>query len=294
MQLTHDQRPVGRALALATCALLGVQATAVAAKGKPGEWDVETALLYYAESDGRVTAGEPVVDLTRHFDGERAWNLKLVADTLTGASPYGATPSDQPQTFTSPSGNKEYTLAAGADPLDESFKDTRVAIATRWDAPINRETRYSLGAYGSREYDYTSLAINGSLSRDFNQRNTTLTAGLSLGQDLIDPVGGAPLGLSRMALRGGRSEAEFDSAFASTRGSNDNKTLIDALFGVTQVINRNMLMQFNYGISLSSGYLSDPYKILSVIDDSAGANYGGNLIGEDGNAVYLYEQRPDS
>ena len=88
----------------------------------------------------------------------------------------------------------------------------------------------------------------------------------------------------------GTFDADFD---ASRADSSDNKTIIDALFGVTQVINANTIMQFNYGLSLSDGYLNDPFKILSVIDDNAGANFGGNFQ-EGGNNVYLYESRPDS
>ncbi|KAA1175713.1 DUF3570 domain-containing protein [Marinobacter salinexigens] len=297
MQLINDKKngkPVGRALATATCALLGVQATTTLAKDQPGEWDVETALLIYSETDDRVQAAEPVISATRNFDGDKKLNLKLVADTLTGASPSGATPSDLPQTFTRPSGSGSYTVDAGEAPLDDSFKDTRVAVSGSWTAPLNRDYTYSVGAYGSREYDYLSTAVNGSLSRYLNNKNTTLTGGLSLGVDIVDPVGGAPVGLSRMALRDNKIEAEFDQEFAATRESDDTKTLVDALFGVTQVINRRTLMQFNYGVSYSSGYLTDPYKILSVIDESAGANYGGNLIGADGNPVYLYENRPDT
>ncbi|AOY89855.1 hypothetical protein BKP64_17710 [Marinobacter salinus] len=297
MQLTNKDKngkPVGRALAAATCALLGVQATNTLAKDKPGEWDVETALLVYSETDDRVQAAEPVISATRNYDGDRKLNLKLIADTLTGASPSGATPSDLPQTFTRPSGSGSYDVPAGEPPLDDSFKDTRVALSASWTAPLNRDYTYTVGAYGSKEYDYLSTAVNGSLSRYLNNKNTTLTGGLSLGVDLVDPVGGAPVGLSRMPLRTNKTEAQFDQEFALTRESDDTKTLVDALFGVTQVINRRTLMQFNYGVSYSSGYLTDPYKILSVIDDASGANFGGNLIESDGNPVYLYENRPDT
>jgi len=297
MQLTNSKKngkPVGRALAAATCALLGVQATDALAKDKPGEWDVETALLVYSEADDRVQAVEPVISATRNYDGDRKLNLKLIADTLTGASPSGATPSDVPQTFTQPSGNGSYDVTAGDAPLDDSFKDTRVALSTSWTAPLDRDYTYSVGAYGSREYDYLSTAVNGSLSRYLNNKNTTLTGGLSLGFDLVDPVGGAPTGLSRMPLKANKTGTQFDQEFADTRETDDTKTLVDALFGVTQVINRRTLMQFNYGVSYSSGYLTDPYKILSVIDDASGANFGGNLIGSDSNPVYLYENRPDT
>jgi hypothetical protein len=87
-------------------------------------------------------------------------------------------------------------------------------------------------------------------------------------------------------LKIGFNDTDFD---ASRDGTSDSKTIIDALFGVTQVINRNTIIQFNYSVSLSDGYLTDPFKVLSVIDDIT----GGNFV-EGGNNVYLYEARPDS
>ena len=51
--------------------------------------------------------------------------------------------------------------------------------------------------------------------------------------------------------------------------------------GLTQVVNRQTLMQFNYSYSHVSGYLNDPFKILSVVDEQGWAN------------DYVYENRPD-
>ncbi|MCG8610632.1 MAG: DUF3570 domain-containing protein [Pseudomonadales bacterium] len=293
-------KPVGMALAAATCALLG-QASSATAKGVAGEWDVDTAVLFYSETNNRVQAAEPVVSLTRNFDGERTLNVKLVADTLTGASPNGATPSNEVQTFTRPSGEGNYTVNAGEDPLDDTFHDTRGAGTLTWSAPINRDWRYNAGVYGSMEYDYTSFGVNGGVSRYLNNKNTTINAGLSLSLDTISPEGDIPIGLSQMALPTNVTDAEFKQAFAASRDSDsDSKTIIDILAGVTQVINRRTIMQFNYALSLSDGYQTDPFKIVSVIDTNPGENYGGNLKdnngnnGKNGNNIYLYEKRPDS
>ncbi|MCK4820914.1 DUF3570 domain-containing protein, partial [bacterium] len=57
-------------------------------------------------------------------------------------------------------------------------------------------------------------------------------------------------------------------------------------FGVTQVISRNTLMQLNYSFGQDDGYLTDPYKILSVVDNT------GTLLDGIGNDPYLYEKRP--
>jgi len=273
MQL-KNQKKIGGALKIATSTLLALNSSVTIAD--EGDWDIDSAILYYSETD-RVTAIEPVITAKRDFGEEKSLNLKLVIDVLTGASANGATPSDQVQTFTRPSGEDSYTTSAGETPLDDTFKDTRVALSTQWDQPLGRDYKISLGANGSKEYDYFSLGINGSLSRYFNNRNTTLTAGLSFANDTIEPEGGVPLKFSSMG------QANFDSEDDATRqGSDDSKTTTDFLLGVTQIINRRTITQFNYSFSNSSGYLSDPFKILSV-------------VGSDGRAQdYVYEYRPDS
>jgi len=46
---------IGAALAAATCSLLGIgPSVSVAAEAEP-KWDIDSAFLYYGESDGRVT-----------------------------------------------------------------------------------------------------------------------------------------------------------------------------------------------------------------------------------------------
>jgi hypothetical protein len=61
---------------------------------------------------------------------------------------------------------------------------------------------------------------------------------------------------------------------------------------VTQVINRNTIVQLNFSLSRADGYLTDPYKLLSLVDPSTGAL----LPGPPGSGLhrYIYESRPDS
>ncbi len=282
----NNPKNIGAALTAASCALLG---TAVAAKAEAQElhrWFFDTALLYYGESDDRVQDLSATIGATRDFGDERSLGLTLTADTLTGASASGAIALDRPQTFTSPSGNAFYTTAAGEVPLDDTFLDTRFALNVNWSQPLGRLYNVSGGVGFSTEYDYTHLGVNLGLSRDFDKRNTTLSVGLAYSQDDIDPVGGAPLPLSQM----------LDVGIQSNKLSTDSKDVIDLLFGVTQVLGRSTVMRVNYSYSQSSGYLNDPYKILSVVDPVTGDTITRvptvGLSGPDG--VYLYESRPDS
>ena len=52
--------------------------------------------------------------------------------------------------------------------------------------------------------------------------------------------------------------------------SSDSRNIIDLLFGVTQVIDRSSLFQVNLTLSESDGYMTDPYKIVSLVDDVSG------------------------
>src|SRR5690606_20809386 len=119
-------------------------------------------------------------------------------DSLTGASPSGAIPLNEVQTFTRPSGNDVYTVQPGELPLDDTFLDTRYALTATWQQPLGRLYTGSVGLSFSTEYDYTHAGLNFGITRDFNKRNTTLSLGAAIARDEIDPEGGAPLPLAPM------------------------------------------------------------------------------------------------
>ncbi len=66
-------------VSLATCSLL--QVTASAAQAADNDWDIDTALLYYSESDGRVQAIEPAIHAGRNLGEEDRIDLRLVVDS---------------------------------------------------------------------------------------------------------------------------------------------------------------------------------------------------------------------
>ena len=262
----------------ASCALLSHTARAQGSDDAEQPLVLDAALLYYKENAGRVQTIEPVVSLKKDFGDLRVLAGTLAIDTLSGATPNGAIPSKSPQTFASPSstsltprpGYKTtlYTIAPGNLPQDPHFKERRVGGDLDWSQPLGLVDSLSVGGHLSTEHDFDSASAHAGVSHDFNQKNTTIAASVSEEYDRIHAHGGNPLPGSDYALY--------------EKESSQTKSVTGVLIGLTQVMRRNWLTELNYGADRSQGYLTDPYRILSVLDAL------GNVSG------YRYENRPDS
>jgi len=280
-----DNRSISVTLAAATCSLLGGGIPAPVDAQEEPAWDFNTSLLYYGEDDDRVKDYSVSAIARRMFVDDRFLTIGLTVDVLTGATPNGAIKQDVPQTFTRPSGDGAYTVAAGELPLDDTFKDTRAAFTVSWQQPVGETSLINIGASASREYDYTHIGLNAKFARDFNRRNTTLSAGIALSMDSLDPVGGAPTPLTPM----------LDVGDKSNRRGDEDKDVLDIVVGVTQVVSRNLIVQANYSYSNSDGYLTDPYKVLSLVDSTTGDTLPRvPAPGAEGPShQFLFENRPD-
>lgn len=255
---------------MGACGLLGLAGSRAEAT------EVRSALLGYTEPN-RVSAIEAIVDGNHDFSDGKILNFRLVLDALTGASANGATPASYTQTFTRPSGNGSYQTAPGETPLDDTFKDTRGALSVGLGLPLNRMTNLNFGLYGSGEHDYSSLGGNLTLTRDLHQRNTTVALHGAYFHDTIFPEGGRPDPFTPMEPEG------LPKAKLSGDGT---KEILDLGLGVTQVLNRKMIVYLNYTYSNVTGYQTDPYKIFSVVDPVTGDPRATD--------PYLYESRPDA
>jgi len=278
MQLKRHDR-IGAAVTAATAALLSSTARAEPSK-------VDSSLLIYSETN-RVKAGEGVIHYSRQVSDTRTYGLNLTLDGLTGASPNGAMPSSRAQTFTGPSGSVGYTAQPGEIPLDTSFTDKRLALDGSMTSLLDRITSLTLGAHFSVEHDYYSFGASSGISRDFYRKNTTLGLSGSYSHDIVSPVGGAPVPFASMPPPTSRSEGEHEGEEEGGSGPGKGKDIVDGMFGITQVLGRNTLMQANYSVTYASGYLTDPYKLLSQVED-----WGSAAPGEP--VDYLYENRPSS
>jgi hypothetical protein len=262
--------------------------------------EFDSAILVYQESGARVQAIEPTANLAVHGADNRELNFGLVADAISGATPNGAVPSDQSQSFVTPikargssasvtsaSGGstiiqlpptpgqlaqaalgRQYTVAPNTLPVDKGFRDHRGAFTFGWSQPLGGISRIGFGGGYSRESDYQSITGNVNLAQNFNSDNSTVSLGLNTELDSSFPYGGIPTPMAVMSAQWKPS-------------SSRDKTQLGFVLGLTQVVTRNWLMQLNYSYDAQSGYLNDPYRIISVVDPVSGEPTSS-----------LYENRP--
>jgi uncharacterized protein DUF3570 len=278
MQLGRNpRRKVAASLFAATATLLGAPSGPSLAQEQTKGWKFDASASYYGETDRVQDASLNV--MVQHWFRRGKMTVRLAVDALTGASASGAAPSVFPQTFTSPSGNGSYEIGAGDTPLDPTFLDTRIAASANWQQRAGARGELDVGLSVSNEYDYFHAGVNGRYSLGLNEQNTTLALGLAYASDTVDPVGGTPIALAPMLPEGASGNKLGD----------DSKTVADGLIGVTQVLGRRTIGQLNYSYSRASGYLTDPYKLLSVVDPVTGDPVAGPGLPY----LYLFESRPD-
>ena len=263
MQL-NKKKSIRLALAAASCTLLAEHANATEANG----WIINFGTLFYRE-DNRVNIMEPMVTAKHKYNEEDSFTLRYIRDTMSGASPTGASISTKQQlipvqsnTSSSGSTNKYNPVDPYTLPLSK-FLDERIAVGINWNKSLSRTFHSILGANYSTEHDYRSTSGNITLLKDTADKLTTFTLGVSYSNDSVIPIGGVPIPLRLL------QPPSIDNGEA-TQGTRKNKQVLNGLVGVTQVISRRVLMQLNFSAGKTSGYLTDPYKIISQVDSITG------------------------
>jgi hypothetical protein len=256
MQLNVPARAtaVRSRLGAAACMLLaaGAPVAARAEDATPGT-QVDASALYYGENQ-RVSVVEPEVRVTRLFPNGQSVAAQFGLDVITGASATGGTPSGQVQTTTSASGTTT-TVQADAIPTI-MFRDNRASGDLDWTVPVGALFSATTSLHVSTEKDYQSLGANATFSLDVLHRMVTLTGGAGINRDHVDPVGGTVVGLSD------------GSALLTTNP--DRKNVGSVMAGLTRVVTRRWLVGVSGTREVERGYLTEPYKILSVLDPATG------------------------
>lgn len=268
MQLTTPARPspIRNRLRAAACMLLATGAPAAAKAMTPPRWQLEGSGLYYGEQ-GRAKVFEPNARITRLFANGQTLSLGLGVDAISGASPSGALPSGRVQTTTTASGRVR-TDSGGQVPV-VSFNDLRGSTDLSWLVPLWGHLAATTGVHYSHEKDYRSVGGTAAVSLEFMQRLSTLRVGGGYNDDTVTPSGGTRVGLT---------EGEIDT----TRSSN-GKRVSNALVGMSRVLTRRWMVSVDASKTFERGYLTEPYKVLSIMNATS-----GRTVGE------ITEKRPES
>jgi len=213
----------------------------------PG-WQLDATGLIYSEQS-RTSVAEPIGRITRIFQNGQTLSAQLAVDAMTGATPTGARPSLSTQTVTSASGTS--THAVGEVPTHQ-YHDLRRAAELEYGFPIGTLFQGGANAHYSREQDYQSIGAGGSASIDVLHRLVTLTVGGGYNRDEVFPVGGTPIPL-----------VDGSTPHESGRQAKDVGSW---LVGLSRVVTRRWLAGGNLTLTRESGYLTEPYKVISLID----------------------------
>jgi hypothetical protein len=211
---------------------------------------IDVTGLFYSE---RIRVLEPTIRYTRIDSSGRSFFGQLSVDSVTGASPNGTLPTGQTQTITSASGRSRTVSATDVPTAD--FSDARIAVDGEFQQPV-KMLKFALGGHFSHEKDYQSEGVTGSVAIDLNHKLTTLTLGGGYNNDSVFPVGGTQVGMA---------------PYGELTGVASNpKHVKTALVGLSQVLTRRWLAGVSASLSSEDGYLTDPYKALSIIDATTG------------------------
>lgn len=274
MQLDAPQRSraVRAKLRTATCLLLTAVAPRFAHAADPPPTPIPTPPptdqidltgLFYSE---QIRVLEPTMRYTRIYSSGRSFFGQVSVDSVTGASPNGTLPTGQTQTVTSASGRRRSVSAAGIPTVN--FSDTRIALDGELQQPV-KMFAFTLGGHFSHEKDYQSEGATAKVAIDLNHKLTTLNLGGGYNNDLVSPVGGTSVGMA---------------PYGELTGVASNpKHVKTALVGLSQVLTRKWLVGVSASLSSEDGYLTDPYKALSIINATTGLPVG-----------QVSEQRPDT
>ncbi|MGZ6005561.1 MAG: DUF3570 domain-containing protein [Candidatus Saccharimonadales bacterium] len=239
------------ALTLATLALPGI-IPSVAAQAE--YFDLNSQFSRYSESGNRmkidVYQASAVIPVSERFN----LNINGVKDIITGASPVMNIPKANGQ---------PYQVLSGA-----SIKDVRDAF------DIAGTYTHGLGNVGidvghSSENDYNSTFFNVDSRFELNQKRTTLATGYSFSSDNVWAIDHCPphcvtpngSGLSNLGLTGGNTTPPPPTIGTYRRADvGGEKYTHQGLLGVTQILDKDSLVQANLTYTHNQGYLSDPYK----------------------------------
>jgi len=227
------------ALTTAALSLPGmIPKTAQAQSSIPEKYTASHRLTQYKEEDQKnpVQGSEERFDITVNqfsfvapVSSQVSLNLDVSIESLSGASPWYVVEGADGQPLQVMSGA---TIEEDRDEISFSANF------------YQERARVGLGVSQSSENDYDSTSANINTSVWFNGKNTTVDAGFSFSDDTVSPTQDIPIDPGRV-----REEEKDSQSFS---------------IGVSQVMNKTLLIGAGFNYASYEGYLSDPYKLASV------------------------------
>lgn len=201
---------------------------ALAATSARAQTEVDIRFLHYGEQDGRTAVNNPEIYFTHDFGRIGQVGLLLSYDSITGASPTGETPTMDATTSASGGGSSSIPMA--------DYEDTRRATTLSYSKRFGSHLPSVALSY-SKESDYMASGYSLVDSWELFGGRATLHGGVGVSNDKIDPV-----------------------------NTNDSftKDSISYSIGWTQVFGPRDLLDFSVGLDKLSGYLNDPYKLVTA------------------------------
>lgn len=264
---TTEHNNISKQLSIATTSLLAAtQAYAADPQTLYSSWDIDVGYLYYEEPE-YITVDTYMAMINGNLSDKDTVKIGVVFDTLSGATPSGALPDSE---FVSVSGVSGGGVSgAGGSGGKVAFDDTRLAVDASWGHELQRLLRTNVSAYMSVEGDYTAIGGSLGVEKDSKDKAYTLSAAIGLATDKVSK--------SDESTPDPLTELGTGATFGAGK-----KNTIDLMLGTTRVINRRTQGMLNLVYSLSLGYHTDPYKIISIADSS------------DTELTQVTEKRPDT
>jgi hypothetical protein len=179
---------------------------------------IEYKFENYREEDGRITVETQSGSANQDIGTDMHLTLTGTIDAVSGATPTGV------------------PAPPGSDQVNLTEIHTR---RKAWSGDFSRQLKNLNVAFGfaeSREPDYVSDGWSVITLTDFNEKNTTLRAGLAGTYD--------------------RVEVFFEPAYLP-------KHTNDAIVGITQLLDPHTFVTLNFTWGRATGYLAEPHKFVA-------------------------------
>ena len=211
------------------------------AKAQEERWSMDYAFSLYSEdpidSSKLNTGSADRYEIDTHqlsmrgpITGRMDFGVDLVSESMTGASPW----------YVEPNVDGDPVVVMTGASIEEQRTDFNSHGTYYFDT-----SRLKLNGGYSTEDDYSAINLGFGTEHDFDEKNTTLSWGLGFSFDTIEPT-------------------EDDTGSGVVRVSSEDKETIALFAAWSQVMDRSSAFQLIGSFQNGSGFLSDPYKLVSI------------------------------